>query len=273
MRVAWLGLGLLTVGCAKSRPPKVPVEGAPQIHMAMILAESVQLPTPEAFQAANERLGGPALTFAFLDDDGTLVWSMGEDGAVMMMPVDAPNPNAAEMCNLITSPAKEAAAAAPSQVALMMLGVDGKVAHMDSMMVHMTAALCAEMPCVGTMLSHGMGYHKPEVFTSLAEDLDLDEAPVVASIDITISTEEDGRLSMLTHGMPRYGREDFYVIGPQRTAEDSYELIRMMSTWLATTDKVLPTGETVGRSEEEKILIQRVDSPIYRKSTVILLER
>ena len=79
-------------------------------------------------------------------------------------------------------------------------------------------------------------------------------------------------MSFLSHNMPRYGREDFFVTCPV-SGKGALDFVYMMVRWLYTDlEKELPTGDTVGRSPTEKIQIQRVPNPTGNGDTVIKLD-
>jgi hypothetical protein len=79
-------------------------------------------------------------------------------------------------------------------------------------------------------------------------------------------------MSFLTHGLVRYGREEFLVTRPV-SGEGALDLVFSMARWmLQDADKHLPTGDTLGRSEDETILIQREPNPTGSEDVVIRLD-
>ena len=79
-------------------------------------------------------------------------------------------------------------------------------------------------------------------------------------------------MSFLTHGLQRYGREEFYVTASV-DGQGSLGYVMSLVRWMVhDRDKVLPTGDTVGRTPEEQIVVQRVPSPIEGYPPVIRLD-
>jgi hypothetical protein len=79
-------------------------------------------------------------------------------------------------------------------------------------------------------------------------------------------------MSFLTHGLGRYDREEFYMTAPIE-GRGALDFLLMLTRWMIVDpDKHLPTGETVGRDANERVVIQRVPSPIGEGSEVIRLD-
>ena len=91
-------------------------------------------------------------------------------------------------------------------------------------------------------------------------------------VDVTAAQESATRMSFLTHNLPRYGREDLYVtcrIEGKGALDFVYAMLRWM---LVDPDKQFPTGDTVGRTPEQKVRVQRVPSPIDDAVQVVRLD-
>jgi hypothetical protein len=151
------------------------------------------------------------------------------------------------------------------------MGLEGTAREVDTQLAALAAAVIDNVPAVGAMLGHGAVFHKAKVFSGLAA-LGAQEGaiPPELAIDITTARESESRMSMLTHNMPRYGREDFWVTCPIK-GKGALDFVMSLTRWMLNDpSKVLPTGETLGRSKDEKVRIQRVKGP--KGATVILLD-
>jgi len=79
-------------------------------------------------------------------------------------------------------------------------------------------------------------------------------------------------MSMLTHGLVRYGREEFFVTASQG-GKAAMDFIVGLARWmLMDPNKQLPTGDTVGRTPHEKVRVQRVPNPTGEGPEVIRLD-
>lgn len=237
----------------------------------VLLAESAA-PDPAAVVAAAQQLG---LDLALETDsvhEGIQSFRLG-DATLMSMLVAAPHPDAPEMPYGPTSPRLEEAVAAPAHLIATALKLDGDARARDAVMAGFTAALIRSTPAIAAMLGHGIVFHKAALFADLAA-LGVQEGalPPELAVDITAARESETHMSFLTHNMPRYGREDFYITCPiqGRGALDFlFSLVRWM---LSDPDKHLPTGDTIGRTASEKVEIQRVPNPADATAQVIRLD-
>ncbi len=195
------------------------------------------------------------------------------DGFVAIAHVPAPHPDAQTMARGPLSPDAQAIAASPAHLIVTVSGPDGDAQVRDGVLLRALAAAIAGGDAIAAMVGHGVVFHKAEVLSELvaaaAED---DQLPCEVAIDVTAARESDTRMSFLTHGMARYGREDFYVTCPIR-GKGALDFVYGMVRWMLTDpDKQLPTGDTVGRSAEERLVIHRVASPIDASVQVIRLD-
>jgi len=91
-------------------------------------------------------------------------------------------------------------------------------------------------------------------------------------VDLAFAAEPRGRVSVVTHGMTRCGRGEFGIT-ESAPGSGSLDLALSMAGWmLAEPDKQLPTGDTVGRSADEKLRVQRVPNPTGSGPAVIRLD-
>jgi hypothetical protein len=140
----------------------------------------------------------------------------------------------------------------------------------DIMLARLTTAVVRSSPAVAAMLGHGMCFHRAAFFAEVVEA--EDGLPLLVCVDITRAPEPGDRMSMLTHGLVRHGREEFFVHASQR-GKGALDFVISMARWMLTDpNKQLPTGDTVGRSAAEKIIVQRVPDPRGEGPDVIRLD-
>jgi len=237
----------------------------------VLLAEPTDA-DPEAVVATARSLGLELELDPDTVHEGILSFRHG-DATFMSMLVAAPHPDAAEMPYGPTSPSLDEAVAAPAHLIATALKLDGDARTCDTLMAAFTAALIRNTRAVGAMLGHGIVFHKAGLFADMAE-LGMQEGalPAELAVDITAARESETHMSFLTHNMPRYGREDFYVTCPiqgKGALDFVFGLVRWM---LSDPDKHLPTGDTIGRTATEKVRIQRVPNPANADAQVIRLD-
>jgi hypothetical protein len=209
-----------------------------------------------------------------LDDGRTLGFSVSGGAGLVVGFLPEPVPDATRLPLGPTSPTAEAIAASPAHLLIVAPGLTGPVRERDTRLAVLTAAVVETVDAVGVMFAHGVVPHRPDVFTGFARLAVESGEPLAAelAVDITAARESDTHMSFLTHGLRRYGREEFYITCPiegMGALGFTFDLARWM---LADPDNHLPTGDTVGRSAEERVVVQRVPDPAGHGPEVIRLD-
>jgi hypothetical protein len=237
--------------------------------LAFVLVKRAELPTSRQVIARGKQLG------IALIDAGTsdvLAFEIASGGRLLAMLATVPHPDAAQMPPAITSPSPDEIAAARAHIVVTVLGLEGTARVRDTRMAMLASTMIDGGNAVGAMLGHGVSFRQAKLFAQMAAlGVDGDLPPELA-IDITAARESATRMSFLTHNLPRYGREDFYVTCPIE-GEGALDFVLGLVRWMWTDpDKLLPTGDTVGRSATEHVRIQRVPSPTGAEAQVIRLD-
>jgi hypothetical protein len=238
--------------------------------LSFVLLERGEYPDPGALVAAAEELG-LTLRPEALAAEGPVTYDIAGAGTLLLMLIDAPHPDAAQMSRGLASPEPADLARATAHYVVTALGLPGELPVRDALMATLTAAVVRASPSIAAMLGHGVVFHKAEFFADVAASAE-GELPTLVCVDVTMGAEPDSRRSFLTHGMSRYGREELLVTAPQRGKGPLDFLLGLIRWMLADPDKELPTGETVGRTADERVLIQRVPSPLGEGPEVIRLD-
>jgi len=189
--------------------------------ISFVLLAKAASPEPDAVIAAAAKLG-LALTYAGNEAD-VQQYDLDAGRTLFVMTIDAPHPDVPTMMFGPTAVPEDEARAATAHMILTAMGLEGTPRERDTQLAALTAAVIDNVPAVGAMLGHGAIFHKAKLFSGLAA-LGIEQAAIKGK-----------------------GALDF-VMG----------LVRWM---LNDPSKQLPTGETVGRSPDEKITIHRVKSP------------
>jgi hypothetical protein len=187
------------------------------------------------------------------------------------MMVEVPHPDAATMASGIASPEPEELEALTALCIVTAIGLPDDPRVADPLMATLTAAVVRSSSAIAAMLGHGVVFHKASLFADVVGAAE-GGLPLLVCVDVTMAPEPEERMSFLTHGLVRYGREEFFVTASQR-GEGALDFLLSLAGWmLDDPDKHLPTGDTVGRSADEKILIQRVANPVGEGPEVIRLD-
>lgn len=243
------------------------------MDLSFILLKSATPPDADAIvRAANEHGIDLQRNEPAPDKEGALAFSA--DGLeLIVMYVAAPHPDAVNMPTGPTAPSAEELAASPAHLIVALTGLEGEPRERDATAALFTSLVIAGSDALGAVLAHGNYFHRAEIFADLSE-LGVERSCIPAEITISLSfaPEASDRMSVLTHGLDRYGREEF-LIGCPVNGKGALDLTFMLSNWmLLDAAKQLPTGDTVGRDEGERLVVQRVPSPIEGNADVIRLD-
>jgi hypothetical protein len=238
--------------------------------LAIVLVKQPTYGDPDAVVATARKLG---ITLQSTGSKDPQEFTMDGDASMLVMLVPVPVPDADKMATGPTAVTREEAAAAPAHLLVTVLGLRGTTRERDTRLAALTAAVIDNTPAVAVTFGPGVVPHKARLFSEMAA-LGMQEGllPPEMSVDITTARETDERMSFLTHGMARHGREELYVTCPIQ-GKGALDFVFGMVRWLLDDPpKELPTGDTLGRSATEKILIQRVPNPTGQGPAVMRLD-
>lgn len=243
------------------------------MDLAFVLVDRPTSPAPAAIIAAGDALGIPMTLTSALPDDGPMSFALASGATVLYALMPAPHPGARETRGPL-SPSPDELSRSGAHFIVTALGLQGDVDDKDLQMAALTAVLVqAHGGAVGAMLAHHATFLKAGLFRDFAAlAVEDGQLPVELAVSITAAGEPSNRMSFLTHGLARYGREELYVTCPV-TGRGALDFVLSMARWLYTDrSKRLPTGDTVGRTATEKIVVQRVPSPMGSGPDVIRLD-
>lgn len=239
--------------------------------LAFIATATLQAIDPDTVVAAAAEVG---LTWAALPQetaDGPLSFDTG-GATVTLMTVDAMHPDIPQMPVGPTGADPEALQATQAHVVVTATGLAGDEVQRDCDIASFTAAVVGATDAVGAMLAHNTYFHRADVFQQLvAGNAAEGRPPLPILISVTVAGDGSGRMSFLSHGMQRYGKEDLYVTCPVEGA-GAVPFVFDTLTWLFDLETPLPTGDSIGRDESESIMVQRVASPADADRVVVRLD-
>ncbi len=239
-------------------------------HLAEVLLERRAPLDAHAIARAAARLG---LELEPRSSDGALASFGLQGGELILTMVDAPHPALDALASgpLAIEPDRIAHASAHVLVALR--DHPGGVRERDLVLALAAGAVLDATGGLSVMLAPNVVFHRPELFRDFLELARAEAAlPLELAIDITVAPEEDARMSFLTHGLERAGSEELFVTCSVE-GRGALDFVLGVARWFYSQPELrLPTGDTLGRSETEKILIQRVPSPIDPSQTVVRLD-
>ncbi|MBK9035289.1 MAG: hypothetical protein IPL61_29225 [Myxococcales bacterium] len=180
--------------------------------LAFVLLRDPSYPEPDLVIASAGSLGIELSVDAPSGDLQTFTFG---DGGVLFVALMPPHPDAPNMASGPTAVPPPEATAARAHLMVTALGLTGAERERDTRMAALTAAVIEHVPAVGAMLGHGVVFHKAALFRDMAKlGVEQGALPSEIAVDITTARESEDRMSFLSHGMARYGREEIYVTCP-----------------------------------------------------------
>jgi len=235
---------------------------------AIILLSGPALPDPARLAARALSLSGLTLKNMLQKDPELLVLSSGGGPTLQVRLITAPYAAAAGMLRGLTSPAAGQAEAAPAHLEISATGLPSAPRRGDALLSRLVCAalLCLEEPAAA-MLGHGVMFHRAGIFLRTVQGEQPGALPLGVCVDLTIAQEADtGLVTFLTHGMPRYGREDIYISAPRAMSPAALELAALMVRTLYEA----PAGTLPAVQEGPELT--RQPSPIDPDATVVRID-
>jgi Domain of unknown function (DUF4261) len=123
------------------------------------------------------------------------------------------------------------------------------------------AAVIRSSPAVGVYWGNAGATHDSEFFVSVASEKRVVPRMVLWS-GVSIASQSDGRLSLLSLGMKQLNLPDLLLIADKSRANDALATMFDLLSYVAQRGEALPEGDTVGRSDNDRLPVHYVRSPI-----------
>lgn len=251
------------------------------IHLAFILLSKAQLPEGEAVAQAFREFAAPDETIqveadASADDPEdrglSLKLGTGEEGMVVVMPMAIPGGEAEQYAMFSLSTIGKGWEPPPYNAHLVvMLYASGKTSPAERIarFTSVLAAVTKASPAVGVYWGSAGATHDSEFFTSVAADHDM---RMLIWSGVSVARQEDGRLSLLSTGMEQFGLPNLLLISGETPAGEALPFMYDLLSYVVTRGEAVPEGDTVGWTEEQRLPVRYVESPVDPEKKVFCVE-
>ena len=140
-----------------------------------------------------------------------------------------------------------------------------------SLFTSLLGAVAKASSAVGIYWGGAGATHAPKFFMETAQEPDID-LRLTLWTGVSVGREPDGRFSLLSLGMKQLNLPDLLLIAPQSEGNSALEPFFTFLTYVAHRGEPLPEGDTIGRSETEKLTVRYVPSPLDPKTKVWRVE-
>jgi hypothetical protein len=130
-----------------------------------------------------------------------------------------------------------------------------------SLFTSLLAAVTKTSNAVGVYWGEAGATHDAKFLMSIAEDRDLD-ARLMLWTGVSTAREADGRLSLLSLGMNQLNLPDLLIIAEKSGGNEALGTFFDFLGYVSKLGKPLPEGDTIGRTENERLPVRYVPSPL-----------
>lgn len=252
----------------RKRGPKHAAKNPPP-QLCFVLSPRTSHENFTRAQEAVDRVFGPGCTTEV--SEGALIVTRGEALIGMIAHVTAPIPEGeadhAADGNPFWENGLQQAKAHKSHAIITNMGSGQQLSHVDSAIGLARLALVALdlLDGIGVYWGYGSISNNRETFEGFCEEMSDQKVPLPAMMRFQIIEAEGGRgLGIYTLGMSQFGLMEIEIDECGLDPEALFEFTADLAHYLVTNGPVIQDGNTVGGSEQEKILVRHKPSMVER---------
>lgn len=269
---AWIPVALLALAACSAQKPETSAGASARkrpTNLAVVLLSKAVLPDAKAVAAAlpayERGTRGVRLTPRAEHPARTLEFDAGACGStlVALMPAAVPNGEADDSARFSLSSIGSGWKLPPHEAHLVVATMGGGPSKLENLscFTSIVAAVTEVSPALGVYSAAAGATHDPRFFTSMARGDGI--APkVILWNGVSIATEKDDRFSLLSLGMKQLDLPDLLLVVPSASTDEAVPLLFDLLAYLAERGEPIAEGDTVGRTEEERLRVHYVSSPI-----------
>jgi hypothetical protein len=224
----------------------------------MIALNTPSLPSPVVLTQGFKTLSGISVDLASLQSkNGNIVFEIGTDNAaVALMPAAIPWSNLEGPCATAWwwPDATEKMKYHASHILVALVGDEGDIIQRCITLTHLTAAVAALVDAAGIYWGGGTLVHDPQLFIEQATAISPNNLPLHLRIDFRLQQNEGESYRLFTTGMKVFDHKEIEIPHSTKPPADIFDFAYAIAGYIITSEKTIQAGETIGRSEDEKVL-------------------
>lgn len=258
-------------------------EARDSFNIAFILLSQTQLPDAEAVVRVFADFAGPGESLRPLADSGkgdarneitSLEFGTGERSFIALMPTPVPNDEAEQAARFSVSSFGTNWKLPDHQAHLLVTFLyDGALPRKNRMLqfTSLLAAITKASPAVGVYWGNAGATHDPKFFMSVASDQGI-MPRIMLWTGVSLAREPDGRASLLSLGMKQLDLPELLLVVGNSSKNSALEFMFDLLAYIADRGAAISEGETVGRTNDERLPVRYVPSPADPSTTVWRVE-
>nr|BAJ07082.1 putative uncharacterized protein [uncultured bacterium] len=252
---------------------KAPASKDSVIDLAFVLLPEAQLPDAAGIVSAYGEFAVQGETIGEIVEEGNtsettevLLFDLGceQPALVAFVPAAVPNGEAEQGAEFSLASLGTDWALEEHQAHLVVAGPScDSLPRVDALsrFTSFLAAVTRSSKAVGVSWGNAGATHSAEFFTSVASEVGVVPRITLWS-GISVAREADGRLSLLSHGMQQLKLPELLLVVSPSSESRALEIFFDLLAYVAERGEAIPDGDTVGRSEAEKLPVKYVRSPV-----------
>jgi hypothetical protein len=186
-------------------------------------------------------------------------------GFIAHMPIPIPGGEAEDNAdrNFLWPHGKEEAAEHQSHVIVTNFGGEQESAIQSALVVSRLALVALQLfDGLGVYWGNASVCNSREFFEGCCSDMSEEHVPVPVWLRFQLVRQDEDSLGMYTLGMKQFGLMEIEIDRCQMDLEDLFEFVSNLAHYLIQSGPVIKDGNTVGGSEEQRILVRHLPSMI-----------
>lgn len=241
--------------------------------LAMVALSSERMPDADALVAAFSARAPECEVTEVEAKDGTLFCKLDGDLAfVSLMPAPIPWEDLEGPC--ATSwwwpEATEVMRGHAFHAIVSLMGGEGDVVDRHLLLTQLVSAVTETTDAVGIYWGAGTVVHEPEPFREQAEGMTRETIQPILWIDPRIEQidEDEPAFRFFTTGLEAFGHLEIEIDEFRQDPNELFEFLLSIIDYVLTSGKTISAGETIGRTEDERIAVS-VGPSIFDRGEVM----
>jgi hypothetical protein len=244
--------------------------------LAMVALNTPLMPSPVVLTEGFKALSGISVDLSSLQArQGNVVFDIGDDRAAFaFMPAPIPWPNLKGPCAAAWwwPDAAEKMMNHASHILVALVGGKGNIIQRCIALTHLTAAVAAHTDAAGIYWGGGTLVHDPHAFVEHAKSISFSNLPLPLWIDFRVEQNDDDSYRLFTTGMKVFGHKEIEIWHCTKPPAEILGFAHSIADYVIMSDKTIREGETIGRSETEKVQVTYAPSMWNSDTAVMLLD-
>lgn len=244
--------------------------------LAMIALNTPTLPSPVVLIQGFKALSGISVDLASLQSkNGNIVFEIGNDNAaIALMPAPIPWSNLEGPCATAWwwPDATEKMRRHTNHILVALVGDKGDLIQRCLTLTHLTAAVAGQVDAAGVYWGGGTLVHDPQVFIEQAKVISPSNLPLHLWIDFRLEQNGDESYRLFTTGMKVFDRKEIEIPHSTKLPTEIFNFAHAIADYVITSGKTIQEGETIGRSEGEKVRVSYAPSMWDAKTLAMHLD-